>query len=147
MWVKSSSNIKPLEVDEALSKKYVYMRRNITEIKEDDDVRYEYEECTVPKEMFPIVQDLQSRIDEQNKLISSLAEKQGYNLVQSGNVIEYVKDDTVSQPMGDFLNPIIYAKGMECIVGMFYTNGEDIWECIKAGTPADFNDKRYFDIK
>ena len=49
-------------------------------------------------------------------------------------------------PQGEYTNPIPYAKGMECQLGLFYTDGENIWECINAGIPDDFDDKRYFDI-
>lgn len=62
--MESSNNIKPLEVDETLSKKYDCIKRNIVEIKVDDDVRCEHEEYTVLKEYPPTMQDLNNRINE-----------------------------------------------------------------------------------
>lgn len=67
--------------------------------------------------------------------------------MQNGNVIEYTKDNTSVQLMGDFLNPIICTRAMKCIVDIFYTDDDDIWKYIKVGTLADFSDKKYFDIK
>lgn len=46
----------------------------------------------------------------------------------------------------DYLCPITYIPGMEITIGLWYTDGEDIWEAIKDGIPQDFNDKNYFDI-
>ena len=51
-----------------------------------------------------------------------------------------------TQPSGDYLNPIPYEVGMTVTVGLFYTDGDDIWECIKTGAPSGFDDKAYFDI-
>lgn len=47
---------------------------------------------------------------------------------------------------GSYLHPFTYTDGMEVAAGMFYTDGEDIWEAIKDGTPSSFADEEYFDI-
>ena len=52
----------------------------------------------------------------------------------------------VSAPSGEYTNPIPYEQGMTVTVGLFYTDGEDIWEAIQTGTPSGFDDKAYFDI-
>lgn len=83
MWVNSESNVKPSSVDEISSKFYVYARRNITKIEPTDDnsdVRYTYEEAKISKEMYPIYKEMESKLEEQSKLIASLADKAGYDI-------------------------------------------------------------------
>lgn len=46
----------------------------------------------------------------------------------------------------DYLRPITYTIGLKIMAGLWYTDGGDIWEAIKTGIPADFNDMEYFDI-
>lgn len=73
--------------------------------------------------------------------------KSGYSVQQtSEGVFELVKNEESTIPQGDYTNPITYEADTECIEGLFYTDGEDIWECIKTGTPDGFSDKEYFDI-
>lgn len=46
----------------------------------------------------------------------------------------------------DYLRPITWENGMEISTGLWYTNGMDIWEAIKNGVPANFEDEEFFDI-
>lgn len=46
----------------------------------------------------------------------------------------------------DYLKPKRYVDGMTVTAGLWYTDGTDIWECIKSGTPSGFTDTEYFDI-
>lgn len=80
---------------------------------------------------------------EYNELISKI----GYHFVQNGNVIEVVKDETQVENDGtDYLKPISFEAGMTVKTGLWYTDGENIWEAISDGVPVDFNDTDYFDI-
>lgn len=88
-------------------------------------------------------ESLKAQLDELKQTIS----KSGYKVQQTTDgVFELVKDEESTQAVGDYLNPIMYEKGMECNIGSFYTDGEDIWECILTGIPEDFSDTKYFDI-
>lgn len=49
-WYKSESATYPLEVNTISSKKYNYVRRNITEVVKEDVTYYEYEELKIAKE-------------------------------------------------------------------------------------------------
>lgn len=49
-WYKSESATYPLEVDTTSSKKYNYVRRNITEVVKEDVTYYEFEELKIAKE-------------------------------------------------------------------------------------------------
>ena len=49
-WYKSESATYPLEVDTTSSKRYNYVRRNITEVVKEDVTYYEYEELKIAKE-------------------------------------------------------------------------------------------------
>lgn len=46
----------------------------------------------------------------------------------------------------DYLRPITYMIDMGVIAGLWYTDGENTWEAISTGVPADFADKEYFDV-
>lgn len=86
---------------------------------------------------------LNARIRELEEKISQLT----FSLKQiSNNATEIEKKDDNDMPAGDYLNPIHYSSGMFVKVGLFYTDGEDIWEALADGTPLDFTDTRYFDI-
>ena len=57
-----ASSVKPTTIDLTSSKKYNYVRKNITEITNDDgSVMYEYEEAKVSKEVWDdhIMKDLE----------------------------------------------------------------------------------------
>ena len=49
-WYNSESATYPLEVDTTSSKKYNYVRRNITEVVKEDITYYEFEEAKIAKE-------------------------------------------------------------------------------------------------
>lgn len=100
------------------------------------------------KEMF------QQQIMDSVVVNSRPAKKNGYELkpVLNGTNIswEFVKIDGAAEEdneaSGDYLNPIPYVPGMTVVVGKWYTDGEDIWECLANGIPVDFSDRNYFDI-
>lgn len=80
------------------------------------------------------------------------ADKIGYKLElvysSSGSFVwEYVPDENYTPShSGDYIDPIPYVEGMTVMTGNFYTDGSDIWEALKNGTPVDFTDRDYFDI-
>lgn len=47
---------------------------------------------------------------------------------------------------GTYTDPIYYNDGMEVIAFQWYTDGDNIWEAVKSGVPAGFDDIEYFDI-
>lgn len=49
-WYKSESATYPLDVDTTSSKKYNYIRKNITEVVKEEITYYEFEECKILKE-------------------------------------------------------------------------------------------------
>ena len=58
-WYKSESTVKPLEVDETTSKKYIYIRKNITEVQKNDDeggtyTYFEYDEAKLTHSEYAI---------------------------------------------------------------------------------------------
>lgn len=59
---------------------------------------------------------------------------------------EEVPDPDYVEPEGTFTNPIEYTEGMTVTAGLFYTDGENVWECLQDGTPEGFDDPAYFDI-
>lgn len=142
--IHSLSKPNNIETDEY----HVYVNTDITEneIKRDDETVKEY---TYTQEMYKTQEylvALNSQIAQQNQLISDLAQKQGFNLVEtSTGVFEFIKSDEPT-PDGDYLNPILYEDGISVETGKFYTDGDNIWEAIKDGIPSGFDDKEYFDI-
>ena len=80
------------------------------------------------------------------------SDKAGYKLkcYKIGDTIFkeiYVKDDEILMNDGsDYTKPITYKDGMSVEKGLWYTDGSDVWECIKEGQPTSFSDKEYFDI-
>ena len=77
-------------------------------------------------------------------------EKQGFHLeltYSEGMLVwEFVADE---QPGGndgtDYLRPITYIPGMSVTAGLWYTDGEDIWECIQTGENSEWT-PQWFDI-
>lgn len=60
---------------------------------------------------------------------------------------EIVKDEEVTINDGkDYIRPITFVKGMTVSKGLWYTDGDNVWEAIKNGVPAGFDDTKYFDI-
>ena len=57
-FIKSQSTIRPLEIDDKISKKYVYLRQNIIEKNSIDEfsdterIYYEYDEAKLTKEEY-----------------------------------------------------------------------------------------------
>ncbi|WP_270603977.1 hypothetical protein [Dorea amylophila] len=47
----------------------------------------------------------------------------------------------------DYTKPVVWKAGMSVTTGLWYTDGENVWEAIKDGVPASLEDKEYFDIK
>lgn len=96
-------------------------------------------------------ENLKARIVQLEKHLSCMADKIGYSMVEIGEtdagskIYEFEKNDE-SAVSGDYLNPITFEFGIECKVGLFYTDGSDIWECIKEGKPLNFADPEYFDV-
>jgi hypothetical protein len=56
MWVHAESTDKPIEVDDASSRDYVYVRRNITHVTGDSERpdHWGYDELSVPRESFEL---------------------------------------------------------------------------------------------
>lgn len=77
-------------------------------------------------------------------------EKEGYKLhpVVLGDCIawEFVPDKGKDSGYGSFLAPIPYSDGVYVEEGLFYTDDDNIWECIHSGIPSGFNDPEYFEI-
>lgn len=86
---------------------------------------------------------LESQLADLKQTIS----KSGYKIEQTAEgVFELIEDNSASQPVGDYLNPILYEVDTGCEQGKWYTDGEDIWECIKSGFPSGFADKEFFEV-
>ena len=55
MWYKAYSTAAPVLLDTTSSKKYVYVRKNVTEYTTEDEMTgYEYDEMKIPKEVYGI---------------------------------------------------------------------------------------------
>lgn len=71
MWYRSESGVKPQEVQEG--KSVVYIRKNITEEQREADGEtvtvWAYDECKVPKEIYPIIAQQQADIDYLSMLV------------------------------------------------------------------------------
>lgn len=79
------------------------------------------------------------------------SDKEGYNfkIYKIGDVVvkkEYIQNGDDLNDGSDYTKPITYKEGMSVIKSAWYTDGTDIWECIKTGTPSSFSDTEYFDI-
>lgn len=80
------------------------------------------------------------------------SDKEGYKykILRLGDMVvskEYVPDDDVILNDGtDYTRAIVYKEGMSVEIGLWYTDGTAVWECIKEGTPESFADEEYFDI-
>lgn len=72
-----------------------------------------------------------------------------YKIYKLGDTVlkkEYVAIDDSMNDGSDYTKPITYKEAMSVVKGLWYTDGSDVWECIKDGTPTGFDDKEYFDI-
>lgn len=80
MWNKSESKDRPSIVEANISKKYVYVRRNIREIEREDiegnkETFYEYEEIKIPKDVYCIFEaqfEQSSRLDDIEEVLVEL---------------------------------------------------------------------------
>lgn len=78
-WYNVKSTVRPEDEDTVTSKKYNYIRRNITEATEEIEgetvTYYEYEECKVPKESWGMYEELiqtQADVDYLNMITEGL---------------------------------------------------------------------------
>lgn len=46
----------------------------------------------------------------------------------------------------DYTKPIRWVEGMAVVTGLWYTDGDDVWECLADGVPSGFDDRAFFDI-
>lgn len=81
------------------------------------------------------------------------AEKEGYILkrivVPTGYAVawEFVEDPEYHPTEdGTYLHPYTFTAGMAVTEAKWYTNGDDIWECIKSGICETWADPEYFDV-
>lgn len=73
--------------------------------------------------------------------------KETYIAAENRTIWEYIPDPYyVPTADGSYLHPITYVDGMTVQTGLWYTDGSDIWECIKDGVPTGFGERAYFDI-
>lgn len=71
MWYKAESGVRPQEVQEG--KSVMYIRRNITEEQREADGEtvtvWTYDECKVPKDIYPLFAQQQADIDYLSMLV------------------------------------------------------------------------------
>ena len=84
------------------------------------------------------------------EITEEASDKKGYNwkIYKIGDVVvkkEYIEIETVNDGT-DYTKPITYKVGMSVEKGLWYTDGSDVWEALKDGTPLSFADTEYFDI-
>lgn len=116
--------------------------------------------CSRFEQLGQVYQDIKTQediIERQNKTIEQLTDeinKVGYKVVDQDNGVYTIeKNEEAEVPSGDYLNPITYNVGDTVEEGKFYhevgegKDAELIWEAIKSGTPVDFADTEYFDIR
>lgn len=86
-----------------------------------------------------------SRDDAKIAAMEDFINSSGYEVKKiDDRTYEVVKKVTVTE--GDYLNPIFFVLGMTVEVGKWYTDGSDIWEALKTGVPAEWEDPEYFDV-
>lgn len=83
-----------------------------------------------------VVAELRAKVEELTYSLKEISERAS----------EVVKKDDADMPAGNYVNPILFYDGMEIISGLFYTDGEDIWEAIQSGVPNGFGDVEFFDV-
>lgn len=87
-WQHSESTVKPAKADDTLSKRYTYIRKNITETTRTDQegnetIFYEYDEALIPKEDYYEISaclegtqgktsDLEDRVDNNDLVLDDL---------------------------------------------------------------------------
>ena len=66
-YIKSQSSVKPELIDSTSSKKYVYLRKDITEIQQEEATMYEYNEAKLTKKEYEQYLEELSIIDIQQQ--------------------------------------------------------------------------------
>lgn len=90
---------------------------------------------------------LADRLTEDEYLAS--VNKVGYHIERIDERTLQLVEDAEAETKNDgtdYLRPISYENGMSVEAGLWYTDGEDIWEAIADGTPESFTDTNFFDI-
>lgn len=67
---------------------------------------------------------------------------------ENGSIVweETPDPDYAPSQSGSYIDPVAYVQGMTVEAGKWYTDGADIWEAVKSGSPSGFDDTEYFDI-
>lgn len=80
-WYKSSSMTKPKTIDDTISKKWVYVRRNIVEYERENEFNsdikekfYSFEEIKIPKDVYSIFEFEKSNSDRLNNIEETIVE-------------------------------------------------------------------------
>ncbi len=78
MWkkVENGEDMRPIEVDDASSRVYVYVRRNIERVDETEDrsAHYVWDELTVPKDVWEIWEQTETNADAIEEIAGISAE-------------------------------------------------------------------------
>lgn len=72
-----------------------------------------------------------------------------FKVFKIGDVVvkkEYIPENDILNDGTDYTKPITYKEGMSVSTGLWYTDGNDIWECKKDGVPGRFGDNEFFDV-
>lgn len=80
MWYKSESTTRPDAVNTTMSKKYVYLRKNIHEETREYEsgatyTVFVYDECKIPKDVYVLVQNQNvsdSRLDDIEEVLADI---------------------------------------------------------------------------
>lgn len=119
----------------------------------------QWEEIKVPEDELSEaeIRDMYSEEIKDSIIVETkpTAEKEGFKLVQKYDPMthtirwEYVeipKEEEENGPTGTYIDPFRYETGMAVTTGLWYTDGDNIWEAIADGVPSGFDDAEYFDI-
>lgn len=83
------------------------------------------------------------RPDPMAAKLDALMQFMGVTVRETGHgVYEVVKPEL---PLGDYVHPIRFVPGMTVQNGLWYTDGEDIWEALQDGA-AESLDAPWFDV-
>lgn len=72
-----------------------------------------------------------------------------FKVFKIGDVVvkkEYIPENDILNDGTDYTKPITYKEGMSVSTGLWYTDGNDIWEGKKDGVPGRFGDDEFFDV-
>jgi hypothetical protein len=79
-WYKSTSTKMPTNVDDSTSKKWVYVRRNIEKVEQENvfthetETYYSFEETKIPKEVYMVFEAEKSNSERLNDIEEALVE-------------------------------------------------------------------------